>query len=173
MRTSSTGAWRRVPATSAVLLTALGLSACGSVPPGENRAATAVQAPPTVPLATKPTTGQEVGAVVNDRILITFPNGGTRITPEADKQLDLAARLFRDANPVLMFTSGYADNTGDEYGNLLLSARRAQAVKKALVARGIPADRLLLQAFGTSDPADTSDPTAAANRRVVVTWRLL
>jgi outer membrane protein OmpA-like peptidoglycan-associated protein len=46
-------------------------------------------------------------------------------------------------------------------------------VKKALVARGIPADRLLLQAFGASSPADASNPNAAENRRVVVTWRLL
>ena len=155
------------------LVMAAGVSACAHVPPGENKAAAAVQAPPNIPLATKPTTGQEIGAVTNDRIQITFPNGDATITPEAAKQLDLAARLFRDANPVLMFTSGYADNTGDEYGNLLLSARRAQAVKEGLVARGIPADRLLLQAFGTSDPVDAADPSAAVNRRVVVTWRLL
>ena len=148
-------------------------SGCAHVEPGQNQAASAVQAPPNVPLASKPTAGQEVGAVANDKIEITFPHGGASITPDAAKQLDLAARLFRDANPVLMFTSGYADNSGDEYRNLLLSARRAQAVKEGLVARGIPADRLLLQAFGTSDPADPADPSAAANRRVVVTWRLL
>ncbi len=161
---------RRVAAAAAVTAW---VSACARVDPGENHAAAAVQAPATVALATKPTAGQEVAAVANDRIQITFPNGGATLTPEADKQLDLAARLFRDANPVLMFTSGYADNTGDEYANLMLSARRAQAVKQGLVARGIPADRLLLQAFGTSDPADPADPAAAANRRVVVTWRLL
>ena len=160
---------------SIVPLLAVGtiLSACAHPVPGDNQAASAVQAPPTVPLATKPTTGQEAKAVINDRIEITFPAGGAKLTPEAAKQLDLAARLFRDANPVLMFTSGYSDTSGDEYGNLLLSARRAQAVKKALVARGIPADRLLLQAFGTSSPADSSNPADPANRRVVVTWRLL
>lgn len=149
------------------------LGACAHPAPGPNPEAAAVQAPPTVPLATKPTTGQEAKAVVNDKIEITFPQGGSKLTPDAAKQLDLAARLFRDANPVLMFTSGYSDTSGDEYGNLLLSARRAQVVKKALVARGIPADRLLLQAFGASSPADASNPNAAENRRVVVTWRLL
>lgn len=156
-----------------LLVAGLVLSACAHPSPGANEAASAVQAPPTVPLVTKPTTGQEVKAVANDKIEIVFPNGGARLTPDANKQLDVAARLFRDANPVLMFTSGYSDNNGDEYHNLLLSARRAQTVKKALVARGIPADRLLLQAFGASDPANSSDPSAAANRRVVVTWRLL
>ncbi len=163
----------RLRAIMPVLVVGAALSACAHPTPGDNQAASAVQAPPTVPLATKPTTGQEAKAAVNDRIEITFPDGGARLTPEAAKQLDVAARLFRDANPVLMFTSGYSDISGDEYANLLLSARRAQAVKKALVARGIPADRLLLRAFGTSNPADASDPSSAANRRVVVTWRLL
>ena len=149
------------------------LSACAHPAPGSNQAASAVQAPPDVPLATKPTPVQEVKAVTNDKIEIVFPNGGAHLTPAAEKQLDIAARLFRDANPVLMFTTGYADNRGDEYANLLLSARRAQVVKKALVARGIPADRLLLQALGASDPANSSDPNAQENRRVVVTWRLI
>ena len=163
--------WVRLPGL--ILGVAALLSACAHPSPGNNAAAAAVQAPPNVPLATRPGTGQEVKAVANDKIEITFPHGGASLTPDADRKLDLAARLFRDANPVLMFTTGYSDNTGDEYSNLLLSARRAEVVKKALVARGIPADRLLLQAFGASDPADASDPGAAANRRVVVTWRLI
>lgn len=157
----------------ALVTAGLLLSACAHPAPGNNQAAAAVQAPPNVPLVTKPTPVQEVKAVANDKIEIVFPHGGSRLTPEAAKQLDLAARLFRDANPVLMFTTGYSDNTGDEYHNLLLSARRAQIVKQALVARGIPANRLLLQALGASDPAVSADPTAAENRRVVVTWRLL
>ncbi|WP_419730573.1 OmpA family protein [Lichenicola sp.] len=157
----------------AVLASTALLAGCAHPSPGNNEAAAAVQAPPNVPLATKPSAGQEVKAVANDQIDITFPHGGSALTQEADKKLDLAARLFRDANPVLMFTTGYSDNTGDEYANLLLSARRAEVVKKALVARGIPANRLLLQALGASDPADAADPAAAANRRVVVTWRLI
>ena len=163
---------RRASILSALGLAAL-VSACAHPSPGPNEAASAVQAPPTTPLPSKPTPTDEAKAVSNDKIQIVFPEGGTKLTSEANKQLDTAARLFRDANPVLMFTTGYADKSGDEYANLLLSARRAQVVKKALVARGIPADRLLLQALGASDPADSSDPTAPANRRVVVTWRLL
>ena len=168
---------KRIIVGRASILCSLGaaalLSACAHPLPGPNQAAAVVQAPPTVPLASKPSTGQEAKAVVNDKIQIVFPEGGSRLSSEANKQLDLAARLFRDANPVLMFTTGYSDNRGDEYANLLLSARRAQVVKKALVARGIPADRLLLQALGASDPANSGDPQAADNRRVVVTWRLL
>jgi OOP family OmpA-OmpF porin len=154
-----------------------GLAACASVKASPNAGAsapaaeTAKAAPP--PLATKPTVGQEVGAVMTNHVDIDFPEGSATLTPAADEKLDLAARLFRDANPVVMFTSGHTDKAGDEFANVLLSARRAESVKKALVERGIPADRLLIQALGETDLANSSDPYAAENRRVTITWRLL
>ena len=146
-----------------------GLAGCSSAPPTSNAAAT-------VPVTVAPTpvsVGTEVSAVARNKVQVTFPSGGTTLTPEANRQLDIAARLFRDANPVLMFTTGYSDRSGDEYYNLLLSAKRAEAVKRGLVARGIPADRLLIQALGESEQADANDPVNPENRRVVITWRLL
>ena len=95
------------------------------------------------------------------------------IRSEDARQLDLAARLFRDASPTVMFVSGHSDTLGDEYGNVLLSAQRAQAVKQALVARGIPAGKLLLQALGTSEPINSANPASPENRSVVITWRLI
>ncbi len=131
------------------------------------------QAPVQPPLASQPTVGQEIGAVANNQIEITFPEGVARLTPEGNRQLDLATRLFRDVNPVSMFAIGYSDRRGDEFSNLVLSARRAQAVKQGLVARGVPADHILLQALGASEPVHDTDPLAAENRRVVVKWRVL
>ncbi len=128
---------------------------------------------PQPPLASQPTVGQEVGAVANNKVQIIFPTGGTRLTPEAQAQLDLAARLFRDVNPVEMFSIGYTDPAGTEFGNILLSARRAEAVKQGMVARGIPADRVKVQALGSSDLVNPSDPSAAENRRVVIQWRII
>ena len=152
---------------SAVVLAGL-LGACAAPATGPAASdGTAAAAP------SKPTVGQEIAAVADNKITVAFPAGGAVLTPDANKQLDLAARLYRDANPVAMFTAGYTDRSGDEFGNLLLSAERARAVKGGLVARGIPADRLLIQAFGSSELANSSDPQAPENRRVVVTWRLL
>ncbi len=146
------------------------LAACATPQPGPN-AGTAAVAP--VAPTTKPTLTQEATAVADNKVSVPFPLGGDALTPDANKQLDLAARLYRDANPVVMFTTGYTDRSGDEFQNVLLAARRAEAVKRGLVARGIPADRLLIQSLGASELADSADPTAAANRRVVITWRLL
>ncbi|MGI4941551.1 MAG: OmpA family protein [Janthinobacterium lividum] len=158
---------------SAVALAGL-LAACAAPSTGPATINGAANTGPAASAApSKPTVGQEIAAVADNKITVTFPQGGATLTPDANKQLDLAARLYRDANPVAMFTAGYTDRSGDEFGNLLLSAERARAVKGGLVARGIPADRLLIQAFGSSELANSSDPQAAENRRVVVTWRLL
>jgi outer membrane protein OmpA-like peptidoglycan-associated protein len=151
----------------------LGLAACATTTAGPNAGVTAAAGSAPTPATTKPTVGQELGAVAENKVQVNFPAGGNALTPEANKQLDLAARLFRDANPVAMFTTGYTDRSGDEYHNLLLSAQRAEAVKRGLVARGIPADRLLIQALGESELANTTDPLSSENRRVVITWRLL
>jgi outer membrane protein OmpA-like peptidoglycan-associated protein len=153
----------------AAVVIALSFGGCASPPP-----ATQAKAPvPSTSSPSKPTlTADEVAAVTADKVVISFPDGSSTLTPAANAQLDLAARLFRDASPVVMFTSGHSDPSGDEYTNLLLSARRAAVVKQGLVARGIPANKLLLQALGQSEPVDKSDPLSSENRRVVITWRL-
>lgn len=164
--------WSTTSLQLLMVMATAGLAACSSIPAGPNAGATAA-VQPAPPPATPPTLGEEAAAVADNKVNITFPLGGAVLTPEANRQLDLAARLYRDAHPVLMFTAGYSDPSGDEYGNLVLSARRAEAVKRGLVARGIPADRLLIQALGEFELANTSDPKAPENRRVVITWRLL
>lgn len=155
-------------------------AACAVPTAGPNAGATPVAAGSAAPPAaspaqpaSKPTLGQEIGAVADNQVAVLFPAGSAVLTPEADQKLDLAARLFRDVGPAAMFVAGYTDHGGDEYQNLLLSARRAETVKRALVARGLPPSRLLIRAFGESDLANTSDPLAAENRRVLVTWRVL
>jgi outer membrane protein OmpA-like peptidoglycan-associated protein len=104
-------------------------------------------------------------------VQLFFNNGSTTLSGEADQKLDFAARLYREGNPVVMFVSGHADNSGGEYQNLILSGERARTVKQALVARGIPSDRLQLRAMGASLPTDPNTPTPENNRRVVITWR--
>ena len=104
---------------------------------------------------------------------MNFASGSDRLMPGSDEQLDIAARLFRDVRPVRMFSVGYSDNVGGEFDNLVLSARRARTVKAALVSRGIPANQIMLRAYGESDPVDRSNPAAPENRRVLVTWDIL
>ena len=103
----------------------------------------------------------------DESLTIDFQQAGTSLSDTANRQLDGAARLYRDARPEVMIIAGHSDPTGQEYRNLLLSARRAELVKGALVARGVPADRLQIVAIGQAEPVPGMPPM----RSVVVTWR--
>jgi OOP family OmpA-OmpF porin len=146
------------------------LGACSTTAISTDAATTSASA---VPFPAKPTNADEAAVIAANEVEIFFPQGASALSPEANKKLDLAARLYRDAHPVTMFTTGHADGSGDEYHNLLLSAQRAEEVKRGLVARGIPANLLLVQALGESELSNAADPLAAENRRVTITWRLL
>jgi outer membrane protein OmpA-like peptidoglycan-associated protein len=165
-------------ALTVVLVASLGACATQTTAPNATATSPSVSAAPTTVASpasatTQSPEEQEIAAIVADnKAVITFPEGSITLTADANRKLDLAARLFRDANPVVMFASGYTDSSGEEYGNLLLSARRAEAIKQGLVARGIPANRLLIQAFGQSVLANPTDPLGLENRRVVITWNL-
>lgn len=148
---------------SIALTILLGVAGCAQSPP----------LPPPTPAISNVSVGQEAVAAVRNNIEVKFANGSDRLAPDAGNQLDLAARLFRDVRPVSMFSTGYSDATGSEYENLILSAKRARTVKMALIARGIPADQIMLRAYGQSDPVDKANPADATNRRVLVTWDLM
>jgi len=137
----------------AILAPALALAAC-SQPPSESPAAAA---------ARKSSTPSDVQ--------LFFDHGSSTLSAAADQKLDEVARLYREGNPLVMFVAGHADNSGGEYPNLVLSGQRALATKQALVARGIPAERLQLRAMGASLPSNPNEPVPADNRRVVITWR--
>lgn len=64
--------------------------------------------------------------------------------------------------------SGHTDNVGDDDSNLILSKKRAEAVKNYLITKGIATDRLMVEYFGETKPvADNSTPDGRAkNRRV-------
>jgi OmpA-OmpF porin, OOP family len=64
---------------------------------------------------------------------------------------------------------GHTDSDGDAAANLVLSKRRAEAVKSTLAAEfGIDAARMATDGLGETQPADANDTAAgkANNRRV-------
>lgn len=137
------------------------LAACAAQPkPAVTAAATQPAAAPAP--APKPASAEP--------LVVDFRSGSAVLSPKAGATLDHAARLFRAGNPVVMVVAGYSDATGKPYNNLILSAARANTVRTGLVSRGIPANRLQMQAFGESDPANSTNPDAGANRRVLISW---
>ncbi len=135
------------------------LAACaGSQAPSSEVAVQAPAPSPPTQVAAKP---------ADESLTIDFDVAGTTLSPQANSQLDGAARLYRDAQPEVMIISGHSDKSGEEFANLILSARRADIVKKALVERGIPAERLQMVAVGAAELVSAAPPS----RTAVVTWR--
>jgi outer membrane protein OmpA-like peptidoglycan-associated protein len=112
-------------------------------------------------------------AAVPDSISVYFATGSTAIRQADLDKLDFAARLYREAKPIVMQVAGSADATGSPEANLRLSQSRADAVFRGLVARGIPAERFQILAKGVTDlpVADKAGVPDERNRRVQITWR--
>lgn len=99
---------------------------------------------------------------------ILFDTGKADIKPESNPLLDEVARMLKTNGDLKLRIEGHTDNVGTPSANLQLSKGRASAVKAALVARGIVADRLTTDGFGGAKPvADNSTPDGRTqNRRV-------
>lgn len=64
--------------------------------------------------------------------------------------------------------SGHTDNQGTPAKNMVLSEKRAKAVKKYLTAKGVKADKIITEWFGQTVPVDTNETPEGRqrNRRV-------
>ena len=80
----------------------------------------------------------------------------------------LAASLA--ANPdIRIQLDGFADERGDAEYNQALSGKRADHVRALLVANGVPADRITVNAHGESAAPEQSADSFALERRVSMT----
>jgi OmpA-OmpF porin, OOP family len=99
---------------------------------------------------------------------VQFGFDSAELLPAARPQLDALAegiRMVPDLQAVVI--EGHTDALGGEAYNDKLSQRRAQAVKRYLVAmHGIDAARLRAVGLGEQAPLRGLDPLAAENRRV-------
>lgn len=78
-------------------------------------------------------------------------------------EIDRVATVLKKYYQTSIRVEGHTDTRGSDVYNQKLSERRAQAVKDALVQRGIDPIRIQAVGFGESQPISSSD---AANRRV-------
>jgi outer membrane protein OmpA-like peptidoglycan-associated protein len=100
---------------------------------------------------------------------INFGTGSSDLPATAQPLLAAAARALA-ALPAetRIVIHGHTDNRGAIDANLALSNQRAEAVRAALVARGVPADRLATQAHGDARPvaSNATEEGRFRNRRI-------
>jgi outer membrane protein OmpA-like peptidoglycan-associated protein len=99
---------------------------------------------------------------------IGFDTASTGLTAASRAQIDNIAGIMRAYPRARVTIGGFTDNVGDEAANMELSRARARVVANALGERGIFADRVRHEGFGSSDPVadNATEEGRARNRRV-------
>jgi outer membrane protein OmpA-like peptidoglycan-associated protein len=101
---------------------------------------------------------------------LRFQKGMAVLPKGAQPSLDSLATLLAEHRELSARIEGHTDNAGPEAINLELSQARAEAVKQALIERGVQAERLAAKGEGEARPvADNSTQAGRGqNRRVEV-----
>jgi OOP family OmpA-OmpF porin len=99
-----------------------------------------------------------------------FDLGSTKLKKTAYSQLNGVVEFAVKQPDAKLEIIGYTDTSGFEKTNIKLSIARAEAVKKYLVKKGIPANRILVKGQGSANPLgdNKTKEGRALNRRVEI-----
>jgi len=100
----------------------------------------------------------------------SFQLGSAEVPPSLKKQLDVFAEVLKSkkGSGSVVKIEGHADASGSAEANLVLSQRRADAVKSYLVEQGVDASLLASVGVGTKDLKNAANPFSGENRRVEI-----
>lgn len=97
---------------------------------------------------------------------IVFPIDSADITPQGAAILNDVASTLSGVNGITVEIGGHTDNIDTDEHNLTLSQQRAEAVRKYLVAHGVPTNTLIAVGYGASRPiADNATEDGRQNNR--------
>lgn len=99
---------------------------------------------------------------------VNFEFDRSDLLPTSDTTLSAVAEVLQVHPELRIEVAGHADSIGPEDYNRRLSARRAQEVRRALIARGVEPSRIEAAGYGEERPVlSNKTPTGRAmNRRV-------
>ncbi|RZL00018.1 MAG: OmpA family protein [Rubrivivax sp.] len=100
----------------------------------------------------------------------SFQLGSAEVPASLKRQLDVFAEVLKSkkGSGNVVKIEGHADASGSADANLVLSQRRADAVKSYLVEQGVDASLLASVGVGTKDLKNASNPFSGENRRVEI-----
>lgn len=110
---------------------------------------------------------QELDAALKNK-RVEFVYAKDKLTKKSQKIVDQVAAILKKHPQIRIEIAGHTDSDGTAERNLKLSQRRANAVKKYLISKGIDPKRLVAKGYGESKPLVKNDTAAhkQLNRRV-------
>jgi len=155
----SAATFRRASPLVAALAVALALGACARN--GAEEGALTGAAP------AGPGSAQEFAASVGDRVF--FDTDSTELSDKAQATLDKQAAWLNQYNRYSFTVEGHADERGTREYNFALGARRAEATKDYLIAKGVAASRIKTISYGKERPVAVCNDIScwSQNRRAV------
>lgn len=104
--------------------------------------------------------------------VVYFDYDVAEIKPQFIDLLRAHAGYIYQTPGVSVTLEGHTDERGTRAYNLALGERRADAVRRFLVAEGVPTDRLTILSYGEERPADPGqgEQAWALNRRVELVY---
>lgn len=146
---------------AAIVALSLAAAACAKDPNADGGLAGAGRS------AAVPGSAQDFSVNVGDRVF--FETDSSEITAQGQSTLDKQAQWLGRYTNYTIALEGHADERGTREYNFALGARRSEAVKNYLAARGVPASRLRNTSFGKERPVATCDDIScwSQNRRSV------
>ncbi|RME13483.1 MAG: OmpA family protein [Bacteroidetes bacterium] len=99
---------------------------------------------------------------------LEFETGKDIIRPKSFPALNELADLLKQHPDWILTLSGHTDNQGTPESNMILSEKRAKAVAKYLIKKGVKPENIITEWFGDTKPiADNNTPQGRQkNRRV-------
>jgi outer membrane protein OmpA-like peptidoglycan-associated protein len=101
---------------------------------------------------------------------VLFDTGRAELKPGAGRTLDQLSQFLAEHTYRRVQIDGFTDSVGTDSYNLELSQRRADAVKSALLSRGVDPSRISTEGYGKAYPVANNDDSGGRqlNRRVEV-----
>ena len=150
-------ALRAALAVSALGMSTLAMSGCAKAPTPDFSAGAGAA----------PGSAQDFAQNVGDRVF--FSEDASDIDAKAQQTLDRQVAWLQRYDRGRFTVEGHADERGTREYNFALGARRAEAAKDYMVARGIPASRIRTISYGKEHPVASCNDIScwAQNRRAV------
>jgi outer membrane protein OmpA-like peptidoglycan-associated protein len=99
---------------------------------------------------------------------LEFESAKDIIFETSKPSLNELAEVLKKKTTWKLEIAGHTDNVGDDNGNLVLSKKRAEALKAYLISQGVEEARLITKYYGETKPIATNDTPEGRqkNRRV-------